>query len=134
MDDVTVAALADELAKLCEASEGYAPKQWWRMERIQNQLAAEFGRRRGWKRSRLSPSSAYRDLFGGPALMHQIDNPYLYRMPNGHYAIASHVYNYDRDEDRALAARHNLIVEHVTDFPSWWYPGHTKLVVWRPSA
>jgi hypothetical protein len=130
MDDVTVAALADELAKLCEASEGYASKQWSRMEKVQAQLAAEFGRRRGWKRSRSSPSTVYRDLFAGPALMHLIDNPYVYRMPNGHYAIASHVHNYNRDKDRALAARHNLVVEHVTDFPSWWYPGETKLVVW----
>jgi hypothetical protein len=134
MDDATVAALASELTKLCDAPKGYAPKQWSRMEKIQAQLAAEFGRRRGWKRSRSSPSSVYRDLFGAPELMRLIDNPYFYCMPNRRYAIASHVYNYDRDEDRALAAKHNLTVEHITDFPSWWYPGETKLVVWYPAA
>jgi hypothetical protein len=82
MDDATVWQLADEPSKLCDAPEGYASKQWARMERIQNRL------------------------------------------------IASHVYRCNQKADRELAARHNLTVEHVTDFPSWHFPGETKLVVW----
>jgi hypothetical protein len=134
MDDVKVKAFARELRKLNDKS-GPTDKERAKMEKIQNQLAAEFGRRRGWvqtaKRTEACPV-----LFPWP-VHSPVDHPYSYRMPDGRYAVASHVYDCDQEEikaNRALASEHNLVVEYPTDFPSWWYPGHTKLVVWYPAS
>ena len=141
MSKTKVTALARELRKLNDKS-GPTNKERARMEKIQNQLAAEFGRRRGWKQCEPGDfESAYRDFvgseFGAQDLGHwYFDHSYLYRMPDGRYAIASHIYDCGKEriaEHRAFAEKHDLTVEYPTDFPSWWYPGHTKLVLWYPT-
>lgn len=101
-------------------------------------LADEFGRRRGWKRSK-ARLHRYRmngaSLIIGPLeLGERLDHVYLYWIPETRrHAIVSHVYEHQADypSDAAFAAKHNLIVDYPTDFPSWWYPGRTTLVVWR---
>jgi hypothetical protein len=137
MDNTTVRKLAKDLHKLSDGPHptGYTDKERARMEKIQKRLAVEFGLRRNWALMP-NPYEAIRELFPWP-IESPVDHPYSYRMPDGRYAIASHVYDCDQEEiaaNRVLAAERNLTVEYPTDFPSWWYPGHTKLAVWRPSA
>lgn len=105
-------------------------------------LAIEFGHRRGWK---LSPRvfSPYclerrgrRDSFTvrcyscWPSDI--ADHPFAYRADGRAAAVAAHVYDLDEAQARAWAGRQRLAVEFPTDFPSWWFPGWTRLVLFTP--
>lgn len=62
------------------------------------------------------------------------DHPYYYRKKAKPYrasAIALHEYNWEQTE---LAAHNGLRTQTVTDFPSWWYPGRTTLVLITPDS
>jgi len=70
--------------------------------------------------------------------LHLTDHPTFYRTPDRRAAaVAAHLYGLT-DETRwrcvAWAAAHRLDVAFPTDFPSWWYPGWTKLVVYTGNA
>jgi hypothetical protein len=125
------------------------PKSFRVVRRLQGRLANEFARRRRWKRSR-ARTIGQRDDFSGereegffghryPCLNPPFDHPYAFRDENGRLVLASHVYRDLGDaegeaEDRRIAAEMGLTVEHVSDFPSWWYPGRTQLFVWRQAV
>jgi len=124
----------------------------------QHALAVEFGRRRGWRRARHTfgfktiaenkvwtiadgeegrfgaRDHAYTVVNSGGAPSSVIDHPFCFRDASKRaVALAVHLYDFDAvaDEVKQAAARYGLIAEVPTDFPSWWHPGWTKLVVYR---
>lgn len=126
------------------------PQIWlrqWRYQRLRwlkDRLAVEFDRRHGWRmtRSLFRPSVlARRGTRNGYCDFTDrwrfTDHTYSYKI--GHYAagIATHPYDVDdrfRYDARRWAEPRGLRVEFPTDFPSWWYPGRTTLVVFTPLA
>jgi hypothetical protein len=114
-------------------------KLWRREKRIQDQVAVEFGRSRGWKLSRKMfsleqlrtgrPMRGSKDYAG---ISPRFDHPYWYRAGRVPVAIACHLYDWDGWHEEEFAAeckRHGLQYSVVTDFPSWWLPGWSQLVV-----
>jgi hypothetical protein len=112
---------------------------------IQHHLAVAFGHRHGWTLShseftlRCLARRAHHDpygLFQGNA--DALDHPYFYRAQRRAAAIAVHLYRGagDTAEDQvtAWAASHGLAASFPTDFPSWWFPGWTRLVVYQPAS
>lgn len=66
------------------------------------------------------------------------DHRYCYRDPLAGYrpsALAVHLYNFGKYEEDLIAARCEslgLVYKHITEFPSWWYPGSTSLILYTP--
>jgi hypothetical protein len=64
-----------------------------------------------------------------------LDHPYFFTDRTGRAAaIAAHLYDYDEEDAAeycALATAWGLKVSVITDFPSWYYPTATTLVVWQ---
>ncbi len=107
---------------------------------LQKQLSDEFANRRGLKESRAMFCRYLRDgdtisVFGTPWPLPNFDHGSMYRdQKTREYVIVSQPYEMNElkeKEDRQYASENGLIVEHISDFPSWWYPEATKLVVWR---
>jgi hypothetical protein len=109
----------------------------------QRRLAEEFGRRHGWRLSdscftlyqlgrRLSKYDHLIDTFS------LTDHPFFYRETTKPYrpaALAVHLYDWcpkKESEVVELCKHYGLIREVVRDFPSWWYPGWTQLVLYTP--
>jgi hypothetical protein len=108
-------------------------------------LAIDFGAARGWALSKtdfglrtLGEGKMHGNMYSRsndnpyPGNYHdQFDHPYFYRRGRKAAAIAAHLYNYPAKHDQceAIAARFGLAVE-TPDFPSWWNPGSTRLVVY----
>ncbi len=116
------------------------------VNKANRELAVEFGRRQGWKLttagfalSKLSRRPA-RELgqWSSPGLYDSycMDHPFYYRDENGPVAVAAHLYAGERKEADviAFAERLGCAVSLDEDFPSWWYPGQTRLVVYRRLA
>jgi hypothetical protein len=110
---------------------------------LQRQLALLFGKRRGWhlSRSDFSPTVLAREgLFDGlgvhaVAWSHDlVDHGYFYRKDRKAAAVASHLYGEFHEANRrdidTMAAHLGLKAEWPEDFPSWWVPGGTTLVVY----
>jgi hypothetical protein len=110
-------------------------------------LAVLFGERHGWRLSRsdFSPSVlARRGLFNGrgyrfdPWPRSLVDHGYFYRKDRKAAAVAAHLYGcFDaakRQDTGATAALYGLRVTWPEDFPSWYLPGRTTLVVCTPLA
>ena len=110
-------------------------------------LAVVFGERHGWhlSRSDFSPSVlARRGLFNGrgynvdPWPRALVDHGYFYRKDRKAAAVAAHLYGtFDaakRQDTEDTAALYGLRVNWPEDFPSWYLPGRTTLVVCRPLA
>ncbi len=59
------------------------------------------------------------------------DHPGFWRRGGNAAAISAHLYHWPDYEERcrAFAAEHRLDVREV-DFPSWWFPGATTLILW----
>jgi len=110
-------------------------------------LAVLFGKRHGWRLSRsdFSPSVlARRGAFNGrgnhfdqwPRAL--VDHGYFYRKDRKAAAVASHLYgDFDaakRQDTEATAALYGLRVTWPEDFPSWYLPGRTTLIVCTPLA
>ena len=60
------------------------------------------------------------------------DHPFYFRCARKRAAaIAAHLYDWDsrEREARAFAAKKGLAIE-APQFPSWWFPGRTTLVLW----
>jgi hypothetical protein len=73
------------------------------------------------------------ESYGNPDYL---DHPFYYREPNRPWrpaAIATHLYDWPsyRDKVADLARRFDISAEPVSDFPSWWFPGWTTLVLYR---
>jgi len=109
----------------------------------QRRLAVLFGQSRGWRlsRSAFSPTVLARNgLFDGRGYHFEywprelVDHGYFYRKNRLAIGVASHLYGdfheAKRQEIEALAAHYGLKAEWPEDFPSWWVPGGTRLVVY----
>src|SRR5690606_13214878 len=103
--------------------------------------------RHGWhlSKSAFSPSVlAMRGLLNGrgyhvdPWPRGLIDHGYFYRKDRMAAAVAAHLYGtFDaakRQDTEATAALHGLRVSWPEDFPSWYLPGRTTLIVCTPLA
>ena len=110
-------------------------------------LAVVFGECHGWhlSRSDFSPSVLARGgLFNGrgyhvdPWPRDLVDHGYFYRKDRKAAAVAAHLYGtFDaakRQDTEDTAALYGLRVNWPEDFPSWYLPGRTRLVVCRPLA
>jgi hypothetical protein len=122
-------------------------------EAARRRLAIDFGARNGWTLSRtefgigtLGKGKVHGHMgFGGPyysdnpypgTYHNQFDHPYFYRRDRKAAAIVAHLYNYPGNHDScvAIAERYGLAFSAPDDFPSWWFPGATRLVVYRGPA
>jgi hypothetical protein len=117
-----------------------------RQKAMERRLAIDFGAARGWT---LSPSSfgfttlalgkqhagGRRSDEGNGWFSGEIsscfDHPYWYRCSRKAAAIAAHLYGMPGclKQCETVAARFGLTFE-VPDFPSWWNPGGTTLVLY----
>jgi hypothetical protein len=122
-----------------------------RLRAAQQRLAVAFGERYGWEpseqsfalsalgpqRDRVYPSSWW-DIPGGHGPEY-IDHPVYYREKQRPYRpAATAAHNYERGKTSAdiiaFADSLGIAVEEISDFPSWYYPGATRLVVYRRRA
>ena len=149
----------DEIAALARAVTDYqeklcAAKSYPRINALQQdqhatrqRLAVLFGERHGWhlSKSAFSPSVlARRGLFNGrgyhvdPWPRALIDHGYFYRKDRKAAAVAAHLYGTfdaaNRQDTEATAALYGLRVTWPEDFPSWYLPGRTTLIVCTPLA
>lgn len=129
MTDDEVKAIADEIANLCCDRRNNNR----RLTALRDTLANEFARRNSWRRSKAWDALHKQWGYGAP-----VDHVNLWRTMDGGFALTSHVYGFANKEDywrRAhdAFAPENLRVgyEVVADFPSWWNPGSTTLIVWH---
>lgn len=143
MTDTEVAAKIQEVKELSRDQ-----KLFWNCDAVQNELAAEYGHRRGWLHS--TRDYSVRALIEGkvharinwdlPRIkLPLFDHPYFYRDARRRaIALVSHVYTRLTDEAKTEALKQaetmGLTVEFPDDFPSWWSPGRTALVVYRRAA
>ena len=153
------AASPDEVAALATAVTEFQEKlrdakRYPRIHALQQDLQATrqrlsvlFGERRGWHQSKsaFSPSVlARRGLFNGrgyhvdPWPRELVDHGYFYRRDRKAAAVAAHLYgDFDaakRHHTEATAALYGLRVTWPEDFPSWYLPGRTTLIVCTPLA
>ena len=153
------ASSADEIAALASAVTEFQvmlreEKRYPRISALQQdlhatrqRLAVLFGERHGWhlSRSDFSPSVlARRGLFNGrgyhvdPWPRELIDHGYFYRKDRKAAAVAAHLYGiFDaakRQDTEDTAALYGLRVTWPEDFPSWYLPGRTTLIVCTPLA
>ena len=117
------------------------------LQATRQRLAVLFGERHGWQltRSGFSPSVlARRGLFNGrgyhvdPWPRELVDHGYFYRKDRKAAAVAAHLYGtFDaakRQDTEATAALYGLRVTWPEDFPSWYLPGRTTLIVCTPAT
>lgn len=117
------------------------------LQATRQRLAVLFGERHGWhlSKSAFSPSVlARRGLFNGrrshvdPWPRELVDHGYFYRKDRKAAAVAAHLYgDFDaakRHHTEATAALHGLRVTGPEDFPSWYLPGRTRLIICTPLA
>jgi len=115
-----------------------------RQHQLRTWLAEAFGRRRGWQ---LTDEHSWRKLskrtfrrlddysYRPPNVF---DHPYYYMGADGLPAgIVVHVYGSDiertRQAVRAFCEWQGLEA-YRSGFPSWWYPGRTRLVIYTPAV
>ena len=117
------------------------------LQATRQRLAVLFGERHGWRLSRtdFSPSVLARHgLFNGrgyhvdPWPREIVDHGYFYREDRKAAAVAAHLYGtFDvakRQDTEATAALYGLRVTWPEDFPSWYLPGRTTLIICTPLA
>ena len=117
------------------------------LQATRQRLAVLFGERHGWhlSKSAFSPSVlARRGLFNGrgyhvdPWPHELVDHGYFYRKDRKAAAVAAHLYgDFDaakRQDTEATAALYGLRVTWPEDFPSWYLPGRTTLIVCTPAT
>ena len=147
-----VAALASAVTEFQEKirdAKGYARINVLQqdLQATRQRLAVLFGERHGWhlSKSAFSPSVlARRGLFNGrgyhvdPWPRELVDHGYFYRRDRQAAAVAAHLYGtFDaakRQDTEATAALCGLRVTWPEDFPSWYLPGRTTLIVCTPLA
>jgi hypothetical protein len=113
------------------------------LKALQHHLAVEFGRIHGWTPARHDftlECLAWRGLHSGSrhwlaGNSDTLDHPFFYRLGRRAAAIAAHLYDHSTGEWRAeltaWAATHHL-ASSFPDFPSWWFPSWTTLVLCEP--
>ena len=117
------------------------------LQATRQRLAVLFGERHGWhlSKSAFSPSVlARRGLFNGrgnhvdPWPRELVDHGYFYRKDRKAAAVAAHLYgDFDaakRHHTEATASLYGLRVTWPEDFPSWYLPGRTTLIICTPLA
>ena len=117
------------------------------LQATRQRLAVLFGERHGrhLSKSAFSPSVlARRGLFNGrgyhvdPWPHELVDHGYFYRKDRKAAAVAAHLYgDFDaakRKDTEATAALYGLRVTWPEDFPSWYLPGRTTLIVCTPAT
>ena len=115
------------------------------LQATRQRLAVLFGERHGWhlSKSAFSPSVLARHgLFNGrgnhvdPWPRELVDHGYFYCKDRKAAAVAAHLYgDFDaakRHHTEATAALYGLRVTWPEDFPSWYLPGRTTLIVCTP--
>ena len=145
---VLASAVTDDQEKLRDAK-GYPQINALQqdLQATRQRLAVLFGERHGWhlSKSAFSPSVlARRGLFNGrgyhvdPWPRELVDHGYFYRRDRKAAAVAAHLYGtFDaakRQDTEATAALHGLRATWPEDFPSWYLPGRTTLIVCTPLA
>ena len=144
---VLASAVTDDQEKLRDAK-GYPQINALQqdLQATRQRLAVLFGERHGWhlSKSAFSPSVlARRGLFNGrgyhdPWPRELVDHGYFYRRDRKAAAVAAHLYGtFDaakRQDTEATAALYGLRVTWPEDFPSWYLPGRTTLIVCTPLA
>jgi len=112
---------------------------------LQQRLAVLFGANRGWTLSRSDFTLAVlawrglfdcRDYYAEPWPREPVDHPFYYRKDRMASGVAAHLYGtFDaakRQDIAAFAELKGLRTTWPEDFPSWWLPGRTTLVVYTP--
>jgi len=137
----TIAALAPPPTRESWAK---ADVRWAQIRSLQFQLAVEFGHRHGWLLTdkefslrTLARNGICDDGTGleTAAALNVIDHPFWYRSNRRARALAVHLYNATgRHSDIMAWAAFNDLRASFPDFPSWWYPGWTTLVVYEPAG
>lgn len=106
----------------------------------QNALAVEFGARHGWT---VGSAFSVRTLREGARTTGRLydtrggwdqafaDHPFFYRLNGRAAALAAHLFGSTAGADE-WAQRAGLVVKRP-NFPSWWYPGRTTLIVFEHS-
>ena len=134
-----VAALAIEIAQL-----NATPHAHRQAVVIQKKLAKEFANRQPWAATQRGFTLAQlgrrsnRSQRGDWGCSTRVaDHPYFYRELERPYkpaAIAAHLYDWpDQEVDVKEAVQEfGLSYRVVRDFPSWWYPGETTLILYTP--
>jgi len=140
--------IMDKHKKMFESENAFERRTYQlQQEELQDDLAEEFGRRSGWKRAKTRfsvPALAGRKIHDGGRYNElpegfghrEGDHPYFYRTADNRAAgVACHLYSIrgeaDRDVLRRWAEARGLRAE-FPDFPSWWIPEGTTLVVYKP--
>lgn len=108
-------------------------------------LAIEFGKEHGWTLAekpfgRLALIRGAMHSFGSGRndwlfddLPHEFfDHAYFYRANRRAVAIAAHLYGFN-PERLDQFCQTNALKWETPDFPSWWFPGQTTLVVFTKS-
>lgn len=111
------------------------------ISRLQYSLAVDFGLSRGWTLTLtdFSPAVLADRKAGGGHDDHGCwgftDHTFWYRQGRHAAAVATHPYAVDdryRTEAARWASARKLSVTYPADFPSWWLPGRTTLVLFTP--
>lgn len=106
-------------------------------------LATEFGTECGWTLAKkrfgliaLKRGTTYSlirsdtDVLADQLPHDFFDHAYFYRRGGKAVAVAAHLYRFNPQSISAFASENGLSWE-TPDFPSWWYPGATRLVVFK---
>jgi hypothetical protein len=141
----TNAELAEELAALLARQrelygQSGCPIVNAEISSVRHRLCERFAASRGWRSGRefslrcLSRGTIHDGRRGWASMTDRLphdvgDHPYYFRTLDRRAAgIAVHLYDVPKIDDRRAASR-GLRAE-FPDFPSWWYPGRTTLLLW----
>lgn len=150
MTSEEIAATAAELRELIleESNDPHlsrkARKRHFYIAELKNTLADEYGIQHGWKISHRSftiEALARGFRYGGKTFPGELyrffDHSFYFKDTEGRaVGIVSHLYDRPRPSDlKEMCDRYGLRAEEETSFPSWWFPGRTKMFLFtrRPS-
>lgn len=131
-----------------EAGRYEGQRLWAETNGLRDWLIDAFAARHGWRRSRawFTPGMLakggvqYNPWRNEPDWSGEfIDHSFCFRSSDGRAAaFATNPYGLGWKEDdpaiRAFCERHRLRVRIPDDFPSWWYPGRTTLIVFTAAT
>jgi hypothetical protein len=144
IEAINVDAMAARIAALISSAQPQERRtvertRWNEIRSLQRQLAEEFGRRNAWEHNNkwfslcTLVSNGIREGSPCPAIEYPyVDHPYYYRKDRRACALAVHLYNATgRHDDIVAWAASNEMRASFPDFPSWWWPGTTTLVIYE---
>jgi hypothetical protein len=137
--------VAQQIAKLIDGMGNEGPEaeaRWRKAGVLKRRLARAFATLRRWEKSAtaftietLDARGTEIDLLCERGGRSYLDHASYYRVGRNAAAIVAHLYGCGverRAEVEVWAAEHGLRATFPTDFPSWYYPGKTTLVVYEP--